>query len=145
MLVTSVLTFRALSAALAAAVMVPLALLWLLGVMEVLDWRLNFFNVIALPLLVGMGEDASLHVLARWREEGSARVGVVLRETGGAIAMTAWTTICGFGAILGSAHRGLRSLAWVSVTGVVLVFVASVVVLPALVYLHERWVARRRS
>jgi hypothetical protein len=145
MLVTSVLTFRALSAALAAAVMVPLALLWLLGLMEVLDWRLNFFNVIALPLLVGMGEDASLHVLARWREEGSARVGVVLRETGGAIAMTAWTTICGFGAILGSAHRGLRSLAWVSVTGVVLVFVASVVVLPALVYLHERWAARRGS
>ncbi len=138
MLVTSVLTFRALSAALAAAVMVPLALLWLLGVMEVLDWRLNFFNVIALPLLVGMGEDASLHILARWREEGSARVGVVLRETGGAIGMTAWTTICGFGAILGSAHRGLRSLAWVSVTGVVLVFVASVVLLPALVFLYER-------
>lgn len=143
MLVTSVLTFRALSAALAAAVMVPLALLWLLGVIEVLDWRLNFFNVIALPLLVGLGEDASLHILARWREEGSARVGIVLRETGGAIAMTAWTTICGFGAILGSAHRGLRSLAWVSVTGVVLVFVASVVLLPALVFLYERTVARR--
>jgi predicted RND superfamily exporter protein len=125
--------------------MVPIALLWLLGVIGVLDWRLNFFNVIALPLLVGMGEDSALHMIARYREEGRGRVGIVLRETGGAIAMTAWTTICGFGAILWSNHRGLRSLAWVSVLGVTLVFLASVVLLPALMLLRERWSARRSA
>jgi hypothetical protein len=145
MLLTSVLTFRTLSAALAAAVMVPFALVWLLGVMELVDWRLNFFNVIALPLLVGMGEDSSLHMIARYREEGSGRVGVVLRETGGAIAMTAWTTMCGFGAILWSNHRGLRSLAWVSVIGIALVFLASVALLPALMLLRERYRARVHS
>jgi predicted RND superfamily exporter protein len=62
----------------------------------------------------------------------------VLRETGGAIAMTAWTTMCGFGAILWSAHRGLESLAWVSVTGVALVFLSSAVLLPALMLVRER-------
>lgn len=138
MLTMSVLTFRTVAAALAAAVMVPFALLWLLGVVHVVDWRLNFFNVIALPLLVGMGEDSALHMIARYREEGRGRIALVVRETGGAIAMTAWTTICGFGAILGSAHRGLRSLAWVSVIGVVLVFVTAAVLLPALMLVRER-------
>jgi predicted RND superfamily exporter protein len=138
MLVTSILTFRTLAAGVAAALMVPFAMAWLVGLMYALGWKLDFFNVIALPLLVGMGEDSALHVIARYREEGKGRLEVVLRETGSAIALTAWTTICGFGAILWSAHRGLRSLAWVSVCGVALVFVTSVVLLPGLILIRER-------
>ncbi|HWB78908.1 MAG TPA: MMPL family transporter [Nannocystaceae bacterium] len=138
MLLTSIATFRALAAGVAAAVMVPFAIASLLGIMYTLGWKLDFFNVIALPLLVGMGEDSALHVIARYREEGRGRLALAVRETGGAIFMTAWTTICGFGAILSANHRGLQSLAWVSVVGVALVFFTAVLVLPALIVLTER-------
>ncbi len=138
MLVTSIATFRSLSAGVAAAVMVPFALSSLLGVMYVLGWKLNFFNVIALPLLVGMGEDAALHILARYREEGRGGLALAVRETGGAVMMTAWTTICGFAAILFANHRGLQSLAWVAVVGVLVVFTTSVLLLPALIVVVDR-------
>ncbi|MFO0635395.1 MAG: MMPL family transporter [Nannocystaceae bacterium] len=143
MLCTSIATFRAVSAGLASALMVPMAIAWLFGVMYALGWKLNFFNVIAMPLLVGLGEDAALHVLARYREDGVGNLAMVIRETGGAIAMTAWTTICGFGAILSTNHRGLQTLSWVSVVGVTLTFIACVVVLPALIVLREWWFPRR--
>ncbi|MBX7082898.1 MAG: MMPL family transporter [Nannocystaceae bacterium] len=143
MLCTSIATFRAVSAGLASALMVPMAITWLFGVMYALGWKLNFFNVIAMPLLVGLGEDAALHVLARYREDGVGNIALVIRETGGAIAMTAWTTICGFGAILSTNHRGLQTLSWVSVVGVTLTFIACVVVLPALIVLREWWFPRR--
>ncbi|MBC8071080.1 MAG: MMPL family transporter [Deltaproteobacteria bacterium] len=139
MLITSIATFRALAAGVAAALMVPFSITALLGIMYTLGWKLDFFNVIALPLLVGMGEDSALHVIARYREEGRGRLGLAVRETGGAIFMTAWTTICGFGAILSANHRGLQSLAWVSVIGVALVFVTAVLVLPALIIVSERF------
>ncbi len=143
MLVTSVATFRSLSAGAAAAFMVPFSLASLLGIMYVLGWKLNFFNVIALPLLVGMGEDSSLHIIARYREEGRQGLALAVRETGGAVFMTAWTTICGFGSILLTNHRGLQSLAWVSVVGVVLVFATSVILLPSLIVLVDRFRPRR--
>jgi predicted RND superfamily exporter protein len=137
MLCTSIITFRSLSAGLSAALLVPLAITWLLGFMAAMGWKLNFFNVIALPLLVGLGEDAGLHMIARYREDGRGSMALVIRETGGAIMMTAWTTICGFASILWADHRGLQSLAWVSVVGVTFTFVAAIVFLPALAVLRE--------
>jgi predicted RND superfamily exporter protein len=143
MLVTSIATFRSISAGAGAAFMVPFSIASLLGIMYVLGWKLNFFNVIALPLLVGMGEDSSLHIIARYREEGRQGLALAVRETGGAVFMTAWTTICGFGSILLTNHRGLQSLAWVSVVGVVLVFATSVILLPSLIVLVDRFRPRR--
>jgi predicted RND superfamily exporter protein len=142
MLTTSIATFRSLSAGAGAALMVPFSLISLLGLMVTLGWKLNFFNVIAMPLLVGMGEDASLHIIARYREEGRDGLALAVRETGGAIFMTAWTTICGFAAILWADHRGLQSLAWVAVIGVCLVFATSVLLLPSLIVVVDR--LRRR-
>ena len=144
MLCTSIITFRSLSAGLSAALLVPLAITWLLGFMALLGWKLNFFNVIALPLLVGLGEDAGLHMIARYREDGRGSVALVIRETGGAIMMTAWTTICGFASILWADHRGLQSLAWVSVVGVTFTFIAAIVFLPALIVVRE-WLRPARK
>ncbi|MEC8024599.1 MAG: hypothetical protein VX223_11735, partial [Myxococcota bacterium] len=53
------------------------------------------------------------------------------------------TTAIGFAGIFFANHRGLVSLAWVSVIGVMLCWLSSVVVLPAIIQLFE-W-QRRRS
>lgn len=134
-----------LGSAIAVAATVLVALLWLAGLMVGLGWKLHFFNIIVLPLLLGMGQDDALHIVERHREEGSARISLVLRETGGAITVTTVTTVWGFAGILFANHRGLESMARVAVIGMSLALAASVVVLPVLLVAGERLRARMQS
>ena len=41
---------------------VGLAVFWLGSLMYLLGWKADMFNIIAIPLLVGMGQDDALHV-----------------------------------------------------------------------------------
>lgn len=141
-IVTAIIMFRTISGLLAVTVTVLLAVLWLLGLMMLLGWKANFFNIIAVPLLLGMGQDYAIHVYHRYETEGPGRLRRVLRETGGAVFMTTLTTVFGFGGILFANHRGLLSLGWISVVGLVLCFVGAVVLLPAMLVVRDGIQAR---
>ena len=143
MLVTALVLLRRLGAVFAVAATIAFALLWLAGLMYGLGWKLNFFNIIVLPLLLGMGQDDALHIAERHHEE-PGRLGRVLREAGGAIFITTLTTIWGFSGILFANHLGLNSMAWTAVAGMSLALVASVVVLPILLEFGRK-LARRAS
>ncbi|MCA9692677.1 MAG: MMPL family transporter, partial [Myxococcales bacterium] len=142
LIVTALLMFRSLAGVLIVLSTVGVALAWLTGLMVALGWRWHFFNVIALPLLIGMGQDYGIHLYHRYREEGPGRLGVVLRGTGSAIFFTSLTTVIGFSGMMFVDHPGLASLGKVSVIGITLCLVASVVFVPALLRLGE-W--RRRG
>ncbi len=75
-----------------------------------LGQSINVFNLVAIPLLIGFGEDYGLHVLHRYREEGPGSLRKVLGLTGASIAMSAFTTLAGFGGLIFSHHKGLQSL-----------------------------------
>lgn len=122
---------------------VGFALIWLGGIMAFMGWKLDMFNIIAIPLLVGMGQDDALHIYHRYEEGGPGAIRKAMRETGAAIFLTTWTTCIGFGGIFFSNHRGLLSLAKVSVVGLILCFVSSVFVLPALLRLKEHYSQRQ--
>ncbi|MEM6990406.1 MAG: MMPL family transporter [Myxococcota bacterium] len=144
MLLTALFALRSAGGPLAVGFVVATSILWLLGLMVVLGWKLNYFNVIVMPLLIGMAQDDALHIYQRWREEGGERMGMVLRETGGAVFLTTLTTVCGFSGILFANHRGLESMAWVAVTGMVLALVSAVLVLPACLQLAT-WLRRKNG
>ncbi len=149
MLLTALVLLRNLWGALGVAVTVGFSLLWLAAVFLGLGWKLNFFNIIVLPLLLGMGQDDALHLVERHREEvertGKSNLGRVLREAGGAIFITTLTTVWGFSGILFANHRGLESMAWAAVLGMTLALVASVVVLPFLLEFGHRLRGRSRK
>jgi len=148
MLLTALVLLRNVWGALGVAVTVGFSLMWLAAVFVGLDWKLNFFNIIVLPLLLGMGQDDALHLVERHREEvertGKSNLGRVLREAGGAIFITTITTVWGFSGILFANHRGLESMAWAAVLGMTLALIASVVVLPFLLEIGRRIRARGR-
>ena len=137
MVLAAFFLFRRLGATLAVVVTVLLPILWLLVAMRIAGWSFNFYNVIAYTLLIGIGQDDALHIYHRYIEEGPENLWRVLKETGGAIFMTSWTTILGFAALLFSQHRGLISLAELTITGLALCFVSSMVVLPAMLRTGE--------
>jgi len=145
MLLTTVMAFRGFGGPAVVTMVVGTSLLWVLAVMLLLGWKLNFFNVIVLPLLIGMAQDDALHIYERWREAGPGQLGVVLRETGGAVFLTSETTICGFAGILFANHRGLQSLAWVAVAGMTLALIAAVALLPSVLWVVDRITLARRA
>lgn len=144
LIVTALLMFRSVTQMLLVVTTVAVALLWLAGLFAALDWKLNLFNLIALPLLVGMGQDDSLHIIHRYREEGPGSLRLVLRETGGAVFLTTLTTVIGFSSMLFVEHQGLRSLGWTACIGMTFCLISSVIVIPSGLRLIE-WIRARRG
>ena len=138
MLLTTVLAFRGLGGPAVVTMVVGTSLLWVVALMLLLGWKLNFFNVIVLPLLIGMAQDDALHIYERWKEAGPGQLRMVLRETGGAVFLTSETTVCGFAGILFANHRGLQSMAWIAVAGMTLALIAAVALLPSLLWVVDR-------
>ena len=66
-------------------VLTPLlnALIWVVGFMYVFDIKLNLYNMVAFPTIIGMGIDNSVHIFHRYQEVGRGSLRLVLRTTGG--------------------------------------------------------------
>jgi preprotein translocase subunit SecF len=145
MLLTTILAFRGFGGPAVVTMVVGTSLAWVVALMLLLGWKLNFFNVIVLPLLIGMAQDDALHIYERWREAGPGQLSLVLRETGGAVFLTSLTTVCGFAGILFANHRGLQSMAWIAVAGMTLALVAAVALLPSVLWVVDRITLARRA
>jgi uncharacterized protein len=106
------------------------SLLLLLAVMGLAGWSWNLMNLMALPLLLGAGVDYTIHVqLALRRHAGD--IVTMRRVTGRAIFLCAATTVAGFGSNAFSSNAGLASLGLVCSTGIALVYLTSIFLLPA--------------
>jgi predicted RND superfamily exporter protein len=115
--------------------------LWMMLWMEVLQMRLNFYNMVVLPTVLGIGNDAGAHLVHRYREEGPGSIRRVLRSTGEHITMGSLTTVIGFSGPLLSFHPGLRTIGELAIVGVGTTWLAAVLFTPALL----QWLEDRRS
>lgn len=111
---------------------------WMVGLMAVFGIKFNYTNFMALPLIIGIGIDDSVHILHRYKIEGSSRVSKVLRYTGRAILLTSLTTMIGFGSWGLASHRGIASMGQVLFLGVGTCFISSVFILPALIVVVDK-------
>lgn len=125
----------------------PLAasFLWMFGLMPDLGWKLNFYNLVVLPTVLGIGDDSGIHIVHRYLEEGKGSVAKVLKSTGEHISVSGITTVLGFSGLLFSIHPGMRSIGELAILGIVLSLVASLFVLPALIYLLEKYTIGRSA
>ena len=117
--------------------MIPLlaGAVWMVGLLSVLGLPLTFVNVMAVPMIIGIGVDDGVHLMHRYRIEGWSRTRRVLTSTGKAILLTSLTTIAGFGSLLIARYRGFVSLGTLLILGVVSCFITTVLFLPAIVNL----------
>jgi predicted RND superfamily exporter protein len=120
-------------------VLTPLltALLWVTGFMYVFDFKVNIYNIVAFPTIIGMGIDNAVHVFHRYRESGVGSLRLVLRTTGMALLATTLTTMVGFAGLVPAHHPALFWIGIVSLLGLGSCFVSAVTLLPALLQLRE--------
>jgi predicted RND superfamily exporter protein len=114
-----------------ALVMAPLllsALLTLLIAVAV-PLPLNFANIIALPLLLGVGVSFNVYFVMNWRAGQTMPLG---SATARAILFSALTTGTAFGSLALSAHPGTASMGDLLLISLACTLLASLVFIPAL-------------
>ena len=105
--------------------------------------QLNFANIIALPLLFGVGVAFDIYFVMAWRD---GRRNLLQSSLTRAILMSAGTTGAAFGTLSISSHPGTASMGLVLLISLFWILVAMLLVLPALLHYslpHEGLKAQR--
>lgn len=96
---------------------------------------LNFANIIALPLLIGVGVDSGIHMVHRMRTEPPKDGDPLRTSTSRAVFASAVTTIASFGNLAFSVHPGMASMGQLLTIGMLAALFAILIVLPAMMRL----------
>ncbi|HEY8035451.1 MAG TPA: MMPL family transporter [Methylobacter sp.] len=114
-------------------IIMPLLLAALLtGATNVLlDNPFNFANIIALPLLLGMGIDSSILIMHRHHSNSCEDENLLQSSTTRGIIFSSITTLCSFSSLAFTAHQGMASMGLVLAIGLTFTVMCSLIVLPA--------------
>jgi hypothetical protein len=132
-----VLLFRSLKMALLALIPLVVGTGLTVNLMWLLNLPFNQANVLFVPLILGEGIEFGIIILARWRQEESARAITLPASTAKGVALAALTTTLGFGSLMVSGHQGTFSLGLLATVGSLSVLLASLSILPAFLRLVE--------
>jgi hypothetical protein len=116
-----------------ALVPVVLSMVQTFGMMGILGIAPNPANMVALPLMLGMGMDNGVNVV----HDFLARRGryQMSRATGVAVVLNTLTTLVGFAVLIIADHRGLQSLGRVLTIGMCCCLFSSFIILPSILTL----------
>jgi len=128
--------FRNVVCVLLALLPMLVGIVWTLGLMALLNIAFNPANIIALPLLIGIGVSSGVHILNRFTEE--KHPSLLGKSTGKAVLVSALTTVAGFGSLMLAEHEGIASLGQVMALGTAMCVLAALTVLPAALLLLNR-------
>lgn len=115
-------------------VLLPLLMAALLtaGASVLLDIPFNFANIIALPLLLGIGVDSGIHIVHRFRTSSGPTMDLLRTSSARAVVVSALTAIGGIGNLAFSPHLGTASMGKLLTIGIAITLICMLVVLPSL-------------
>jgi hopanoid biosynthesis associated RND transporter like protein HpnN len=115
-------------------VLIPLTLAGLLTVAGSVLFRVpfNFANVIALPLILGVGVDYGVYIVQRARAAAGSDVNLLRTSTARAVLFGALITVANFGNLALSSHPGTRSMGMLLTVGLGMTLICTLVLLPSL-------------
>jgi predicted RND superfamily exporter protein len=108
--------------------------------------KFNFYNLVVLPAILGIGCDNGVHLAHRYREEGKKSMWEVLSSTGQHITIGSFTTMFGFAGLLFTSHPGLQSIGVMAVIGIGMTLLTALTFLPAMVqFLEDKHLLNKSS
>ncbi len=137
-------SFRRVLDVVAAAFPLLIGAVIMIGSMPMLDVQFNHANMVVLPLLLGLGLEASAHIVSRYREsaaeskDGVADLDEILAGTGSATFVGTLTTVWGFTVMLFASYKAMFGLGLIMTIGKAATLIASLLVLPALLVWRKK-------
>jgi len=122
-------------------VILPLSLaaICLVGYTVIFDMPFNYANVIALPLIFGLGADSGIHIVERMRRSPAECEALLRSGTIRGVFFSSVTTMLSFSNLAYTSHVGIASMGQLLTLGILLTLIGCLVVLPAFLYrVNER-------
>lgn len=115
-------------------VMTPLILagLFTMASTVITNTPINFANIIALPLLLGLGVDNGIHMVEKLHHSLSEEQNIYQSSTARAMFYGALTTASSFAGLAFSPHEGIASMGLIITIGIFWIMICTFIVLPAL-------------
>jgi len=128
---------------------VVLVVLWVFGAMALTGISFNPVTAMIAAIAIGIGVPYTIHITHRFQEDrvrcDTPEEAIVhtLTHTGGALAGSALTTVAGFGILVTSTLKPFQQFGLVVGYAIGFALAASVLVLPSMLVLWDRWHRRR--
>ncbi len=101
-------------------------------------FEFNYINLLAIPILLGVGIDNGIYLYSHARELGLSQVNHIMISTGGSIFISNFTTAMVFLSLTISSHVGLASFGFITFVGMLCIFYAYRLLFPALARFFEK-------
>ena len=127
-----------------AAIPLLMGISWTAGIQAAWVGELNMFTLIFPVLLASLGIDFAIHILSAYAAERDAGLEIeaafvqAFDRIGAGLVTGAVTTAAAFGALMISDYPGISGMGFIAMVGVITALIAMVVVLPAVLVLHDR-------
>lgn len=91
----------------------------------------NFANIIALPLLMGMGVDSGIHIMHRLYAGVKENEHLLQTSTARGVFFSSLTTLLSFTSLAFTNHQGIASMGLLLAIGITFTLICTLIVLPA--------------
>lgn len=127
--VVMLLTYGRIELTLVSFIPMFISWIWILGIMGIFNIQFNIINIIISALIFGLGDDYSLFIMdGLLKEYKTGRKNLSSYKS--SIFLSAITTIAGLGVLIFARHPALKSIAIISIIGILCVVLMSQILIP---------------
>ena len=126
-------TMRSLRGTVICSLAMLITFLSTLSVIGMAGIKFNYVNVMAMPLVIGLGIDYIVHIYYRIVHEEGRDIAGAVSSTGKAVLLTTLTTLMAFGSISFSIHHGLAQMGMITCIGLTIALLCSLLLVPTMV------------
>jgi predicted RND superfamily exporter protein len=89
--------------------------------------KISVYNVIVIPLVLGLGIDCAIHFVTSWTASDKITLRELIDSTGRNVMASSLTTIAGFVGMLFTAHKGLKGIGDLTCMGIFVFLVSGII------------------
>ena len=102
--------------------------------------KISIYNVIVIPMALGIGIDATIHMITSWIGDKDLTLRQLMDTTGRNVMASSTTTIAGFVGFLFTTHRGLKGIGDLACISIAMFLITSIIFT---MYLCGSWLKKK--
>ena len=102
--------------------------------------KISIYNVIVIPMALGIGIDATIHMITSWTSNKDMSLRQLMDTTGRNVMASSTTTIAGFVGFLFTTHRGLKGIGDLACISIAMFLITSIIFC---MYLCGSWLKKK--